>query len=164
MKRVLALALLVLLAFPGSSRGDDEAPALRKHVLSAGIGGVALGGLGARYTYRAGERGPTLAAGAGYAGYGLELGLPVHRAGSQWRELFVYVGVLRWRDVGSFSFRSANKNEEGSHTWVIGVGPRLWPSRDSRVYVAGGGELMLSNENFDRGFGLTLSVEGGVGF
>jgi hypothetical protein len=52
---------------------------------------VTLGGLGARYTYRVHERGPTISAGAGLFGYGAELGFPVHRAQSNpSKELFVY--------------------------------------------------------------------------
>ena len=54
-----------------------------------------------------------------------------------------------------------NKNVEGSHTFVIGLGPRLWPDQDSRIYAAGGLELQLSNEN-DKWFSVLL--EGGVGF
>ena len=103
MKRVTALALLALLAFPGSSRGADEAPALRKHVISAGIGGVTVGGLGAKYSYRVTERGPSLAAGFGLAGYTLEVGVPLHRS-EKWKELFLYAGVLRWRGVKDLEF------------------------------------------------------------
>jgi hypothetical protein len=136
---------------------------LRKHVLSGGVG-VTPGGLGGRYIFRWGERGPSVAAGAGLFGYSLELGLPVHRAQAMpRRELFVYGGVLRVQEWNDFAhwLAGTSKNEEGSHIVVIGVGPRLWPDRDDRVYVAGSGELMLSNE---AGRWWSLAFEGGVGF
>jgi hypothetical protein len=160
---VIAVTLVALVISPGLSRGDESAPTPRKHVLSTGVG-VTQGGLGGRYIFRWSARGPTVAAGAGLLGYGLELGLPVHRAQAMpTRELFVYAGVLRVHLKNDFArwWAGTSKNEEGSHIWVIGVGPRLWPDQDNRVYLAFSGELLLSNE--DRRW-WNAALEGGVGF
>ena len=164
-KRVIALSLLALLASATASRADEAVPLPRKHVVSGGIG-VTLGGLGGRYIFRWNECGPTVAAGAGLFGYGLEFGFPVHRTQSKpTRELFLHGGVLRVQDLSGGDFPGGDasrwENEEGSHIWVIGVGPRLWPDRYHRVYVAGAGELMLSNEAGKR---WSFLLEGGMGF
>ncbi len=158
---IIVLMLVVLVTWPTSSRGEESAPILRKHVLSGGVG-VTLGGLGGRYIFRWSDSGPAVAAGAGLLGYSLELGLPVHRAqANPRRELFLYSGVLQVRRQLEWWSGSEKENADGSHIWVIGVGPRLWPDQDNGVYVAGGGELMLSNET---GRWWSLALEGGVGF
>ncbi len=94
-------------------------------------------------------------------GYSIGLGLPIHQAQLKpTRELFVHGSVLQWQSLSYFDLEFFDI-EEGSHTWAIGLGVRLWPDQDNRVYVAGAGELLLSNES--GGWGI-LSLEGGVGF
>ena len=160
MKGAMILAFLGLLASPESSRGDEAMPILRKNVLSAGIG-MTQGGLGGKYIYRVLASGPAVSVGAGLFGYGLELGFPVHHAQSKSRELFLYGGVLRWQSLSDLDLGFFTDHEEGSHTWVVGLGPRLWPDQSNRVYVSGGVEWQLSNEHESR---WNLAFEGGVGF
>ena len=155
-RRIIVLTLVALVTSPTLSRGDESAPILRKVVLSVGAG-VTPGGFGGKYAYRWSGRGPTVAAGVGLVGYGLELGFPVHRA-TPTRELFLYTGVLRLQNLFGLPFTS--EFEEGSHIFVIGLGPRLWPDQNHRAYIAGGGELILSNE---AGRWWTIALEAGVG-
>lgn len=162
-KGVMALALPVLLALPGvpSAGGAEEAaPAWRRHVLSAGFGAT-VGVLGARYTCRLHESGLAASAGAGLFGYSLALGLPVHRDRSRpTRELVVYGSVMQWQFPGALDLSDFDI-DEGSHLWVLGLGPRVWPDQAGRMYAAAAGELLLSTDRRGRpGFSLEL----GYGF
>jgi len=159
----MALALPVLLALPGvpSAGGAEEAaPAWRRHVLSAGFGAT-VGVLGARYTCRLHESGLAASAGAGLFGYSLALGLPVHRDRSRpTRELVVYGSVMQWQFPGALDLSDFDI-DEGSHLWVLGLGPRVWPDQAGRMYAAAAGELLLSTDRRGRpGFSLEL----GYGF
>lgn len=161
--RGMALALPVLLALPGApgmGRAEEATPASRRHVVSAGIGAT-VGVLGSRYTCRLHESGLAVSAGIGLFGYSLALGLPIHRDRSRpTRELVLYGCVLQWESPGDLDLRYFDI-DEGSQVWALGLGPRLWPDRDGRVYVAGAGELLLSRDRAGRG---SLSFEVGYGF
>ncbi len=76
-------------------------------------------------------------------------------------ELFLYGGAIRWDSLSELDLEFFSDHERGSHTWVVGMGPRFWPDQRSRGYVSAGVELQLSPEHESR---WNLAFEGGVGY